>query len=223
MFRVPRAPRLTRICHGLCAAIACVVAAALWQGCTVTEENYQTLSFWFDGVPDPKGKFASVDPRTGEVRQFGKISLHKPFEEEKCAECHNGPEALTRESSSICLKCHQGVTTQHARMHGPVSAVACLWCHSPHESTYPNLMRNVDRKLCLQCHDAGGLDPSREPAHADPNASCLTCHSGHGGPKPFLLRSDAPKNPAPKADATGPQPVNPGPALKPPPGPEGGR
>lgn len=173
------------------AVIACVVAAAIWQGCTVTKENYATLSFYFDGVPDPNGKNATIDKRTGEVREHGTLSVHRPYEQEKCNECHIGVDPLTRNSSSVCLKCHEKVTTQHERMHGPVAAVACLWCHNPHESLHPNLLRDDPRKVCMQCHSQSTLEQTSQAAHADKTRQCLECHDGHGGPKPYMLIKDA--------------------------------
>jgi predicted CXXCH cytochrome family protein len=173
------------------AALACVLAAAVWQGCTATKDNYTTLSFFFDGVPDPNLATSTIDPKTGEIRERGTVSLHKPFEKEQCSECHGGQGLLDRNSSFVCMKCHENQLTKHQRMHGPVAAGACLWCHHPHESLRAHLMRDTDRKVCGQCHIVGALDAVREPAHADEKRACLECHSGHGGPKVFMLKVDA--------------------------------
>jgi predicted CXXCH cytochrome family protein len=186
-----RSLRKSRSRHPLYVLIACVVAGALWQGCTVTRDNYTTLSYFFDGVPDPNGKFATVDVKTGQVNPLGKFSQHKPFVEEKCADCHSGVAVLSKNSSEICMKCHAAVPTQHRYTHGPVAASACLWCHSPHDAPRPHLLREDDRKLCTQCHAPGALDAEREPAHADESRACLECHYGHGGDRRFLLRHPA--------------------------------
>lgn len=195
-----RRVRLRNVCIAFAAG---AVGLALWQGCTVTRENYSTLSFWFDGVPDPNSETSKVDPTTGVVTKRQLVLVHKPFEEERCTECHAGGEALNRSSSGICLKCHEKVPTEKPRMHGPVAAVACLWCHQPHESTREFLLRDSPRKVCVQCHEPGGLSVVKVPAHADEARSCLECHYGHGGTQAHMLRTEkgviAPGTPAPVA------------------------
>jgi predicted CXXCH cytochrome family protein len=187
------------------ALIAIIGAAVLWQGCTATKDNYALLSTFFDGVPDPNAKLATIDQRTGEIRATGSFSAHKPYAEERCGECHQGAEMLTRDSSAMCLRCHEGVPTQYPRMHGPVAAVACLWCHHPHESVRPHLMREEDRKLCTQCHVPGGFDPVRVPAHADERRACMECHTAHGGTAAHMLRPGADANTPPPRPSVEPE------------------
>lgn len=167
------------------------VLIVAWASCTVTRENYKTLSFFFDGVPDPDAPSVMVDPKTGAVRTLAMMSLHAPYVQEKCEECHGSRLRLSNRDSGACLKCHAETPRQHERMHGPVAANACLWCHHPHESTQPHLLREPDRKLCAQCHTPELLDTSRVPEHADASRACLECHVGHGGSLPFLLRRNA--------------------------------
>lgn len=167
-----------------------VVLVLVWSGCSV-EKNYDTLSLFFDGVPDPNAaKAAQAGEATGpaNLRASPTYSQHPPFAKEQCSDCHGGRKRLTRNDSAICLKCHENVPTKEERTHGPVAAVACMWCHHPHESAQAKLLREPARKVCSQCHDASVLDTTRVPEHADPGKSCLDCHMGHGGPQPYFLR-----------------------------------
>jgi predicted CXXCH cytochrome family protein len=186
-------------------ALALTIAALVWAGCTVTAENYKTLSFFFDGVPDPSGT-----PRAGSLvgaRTPETVVVHRPYAEERCESCHKGKMRPTRSDSSLCLQCHAGVTSAQEHMHGPVAAVACLWCHTPHESRYASLLRGPDRTVCSQCHTTEILSVERVPAHADPGRACLECHFGHGGSQPFMLRDGAAVAPPPTpAQPPGPAP-----------------
>lgn len=164
----------------------------VWSGCTVTESNFKTLSFFFDGVPDPRQKavedagisrFSSIDPR-----KAPNYSVHKPFKEEKCDECHKSGLKMGRNNATVCMKCHKEVPTKHDFMHGPVAAGACMWCHYPHESPHAHLLRDTDRKVCGQCHTPRMLSTKKVPEHADATRSCLECHYAHGGPAPRMLR-----------------------------------
>lgn len=170
-----------------CSALAATALIGLfWSGCTVTPSNYKTLSRFFDGVPDPNAVVAADG--TGGPAPMPSLSIHEPYSKEACAECHNTGVRLSRESSTLCLKCHEKVPGEHVQMHGPVAAGACLWCHSPHESPYKHLLREPDPKVCTQCHTPSLLDATRVPAHGDAARSCLECHFGHGGPERYQLR-----------------------------------
>lgn len=176
----------------------------IWAGCSI-EKNYATLSFFFDGVPDPKAKAqaAAAAGVTDDLRKSPTYSLHKPYAEELCVACHKGQLKITSRDSKMCFGCHKEQTSNHARMHGPVAAGACLWCHNPHESAEANLMRAPARQVCTQCHDKTLLSSDGIPAHADDTRSCLECHFGHGGASPLFLkeghslRAPAGKEPAP--------------------------
>jgi len=175
-----------------------VVAGALalaWAGCSVTTENYELLSFFFDGVPDPNAPMLP-GASAAQIRQSPTYSSHAPFEEDRCAECHERRFNLGPADSEICLKCHADVPNEQPLMHGPVAAVACLWCHTAHESPYQALLKGPPRDVCTTCHDEALLSAARVPEHApESTASCLDCHSGHGGTVRHFL------HPAATADA----------------------
>lgn len=173
-----------------------VLGAALYFGCS-PEKHYDTLSFFFDGVPDPNAP--SIDGFGGATIRIE----HRPFTDDQCLKCHVNPTdiRIDRNDSSMCLQCHEGIQEQYAFMHGPVAATACLWCHHPHHSAFDNLLRRPSPDLCLTCH--GDLmahrelpdlstDPKQMPinlVHSDLSQDCLACHSGHGGANQAMLHS----------------------------------
>ena len=188
---------------------ALVVAGALgvcgWAGCSI-EKDYDTLSFFFDGVPEPRAKGPGGGPATlADLRDSPTYSAHKPFKEDRCDDCHGGRFRLSRKDSSVCMKCHDKIPSSQERMHGPVAAEACLWCHTPHESAYAHLLKNEPRTVCSECHDTAQLDAERVPAHADASRSCVECHFGHGGTQRFFLRPSAAAPERPAAASPGPE------------------
>lgn len=172
------------ISGGVTAGVLAVV------GCSV-DKHYEVLSFFFDGVPDPNKKAEGqsiTGARAVDIRESPTYSVHKPYAENQCNECHSSRLRLSKSDSSVCLKCHAGTTTEHAVMHGPVAVGACLWCHEPHESANASLLQRPGRGVCVTCHEAGLLNATRVAAHADDSRSCLECHFGHGGERAYFLR-----------------------------------
>jgi predicted CXXCH cytochrome family protein len=176
-------------------AIALVVGSSvLWLGCT-SESRYRVLSFFFDGVPDPREQVATGGSVRGRLPggQPMVVFSHRPFAEDKCDACHAGgvtalfrpaPDTVT---SDVCLRCHQDVTSQYSVMHGPVSSVECLWCHAPHEANYPWLLRQPAPDVCVQCHTTELLGPD-PPDHKIATVDCFNCHVGHGAEQHGLLK-----------------------------------
>jgi len=181
------------------AIAVCLSVAFLTLGCSV-RKNYKTLSFFFDGVPDPNAPIAVAAGPTGMTTSNGlpvqmKMYRHKPYAEGKCDACHLADKKhLVTVKAELCVKCHAPATTQYATMHAPVAVGQCLWCHEPHESDSPKLLKTTAPQLCLQCHDQALL-PSDVKAHLADKANCLFCHVGHGGSKPSLLLADNPEVP----------------------------
>lgn len=193
----------------------CVIAGAcVWAGCTVTKTNYKTLSFFFDGVPDPEATLQKGAP--GDTTIAVAVVQHKPFLEEKCEACHKTQYRPSRNDPSACLSCHDKVMNQHEWTHGAVAGGACLWCHSPHESARKWLLRAPDRKLCMQCHSAALLTGDTVPAHADSTSGCVDCHYGHGGKTAVMLKPGATattKPPPESAETQQPMPATATPAT----------
>ncbi|MBK7404381.1 MAG: hypothetical protein IPJ41_07020 [Phycisphaerales bacterium] len=170
-------------------AIGAACAALIpWAGCSV-EKHYDVLSFFFDGVPDPNAPALSKADQLKQMRDSPTYTIHKPFAEDKCEDCHGRRFNLTRQDSSICLKCHEGVPEEQPRVHGPVAAAACLWCHTPHESAYAALLKGPAREVCTACHEPSMLGTEKVPEHAPSDqTSCVECHAGHGGTARYFLK-----------------------------------
>lgn len=184
-----RTPRLSpRWCVALWSVV--VIGIGIDTGCTVTKDNYATLSFFFDGVPDPATLAGGAAP-PGDATLMAMVSTHRPFAEDKCDACHKTRYRPSRNDGSSCLACHDRVLTEHNWTHGAVAGGACLWCHAPHESARRWLLRGPDRKVCAQCHSATLLSGSTVPAHQDESVSCVACHFGHGGEDALMLKPGA--------------------------------
>ena len=168
---------------------------AAWAGCATPHERYRTLSFFFDGVPNPdaprhiaQAAATPDDSTTRPVLTLSIVSRHKPYVDRQCAACHNSASGNImefEEAYKACTRCHKKITTEYPRMHGPVAAAVvagpvptCKWCHAPHESTEPALLKDTPVKVCTQCHDAQLLAPKPQQ-HTD-GTSCIQCHFGHG-------------------------------------------
>ncbi len=199
----PRANSHRRLAMLMVAAVLGLIGI-IWAGCSI-EKHYDTLSFFFDGVPDPnapveeKGVFAR-NPRADYI-------VHQPFAEGACQNCHTDFSDLTaiRNDSSVCLKCHEAVPNEHVRMHAPVVTTNCLWCHDPHQTPLAHLMRGEPADVCGRCHTSRLLGPAHRGQPASSYANCLDCHSGHGGSQAFFLHPDAsPLRPVEDAAGTGP-------------------
>lgn len=181
------------------AALALASGALLWAGCSV-ERDYELLSFFFDGVPEPAPAMVDGEPgptrlgRTARISTTGAVSVHSAYLERRCAECHGDKarygfrtEGFSKMGSSICLDCHQD-SLEMPRVHGPVAVGECLLCHEPHVSTHPKLLVEASPGLCLACHDLELEEAAPTPQHADLARDCLECHYGHGGDDLFFLK-----------------------------------
>ena len=215
--RPNRLPLLRRLGFILPVVVAAILIAA-WTGCATPQERYRTLSFFFDGVPNPNTPKPTTKPADdanasagGQVVTLSIVSRHKPFVERQCAACHtsaSGNIMEFEEAYKVCTRCHKNITTEYPRMHGPVAAATvagpvptCKWCHTPHESPEPALLKDTAAKVCTQCHEAQLLGPNPQQ-HRD-GTSCIQCHFGHGGASGnthFL-------KPAPAPPSTGTQPA----------------
>ncbi|HUO09476.1 MAG TPA: cytochrome c3 family protein [Phycisphaerae bacterium] len=191
------------------------LSAGLWIGCSTPQEKYRTLSFFFDGVPNPdapKHVAQTQDTKEGLVFVAAVRSRHKPYIERKCDACHRSASGNIMEFDEAwksCLNCHSKIPTEHALMHGPVAAAGfkgaqptCRWCHTPHESRELSLLNDNPVKVCTQCHDAQLLGPKPQQ-HLD-GTSCVQCHFGHGADlknSHFLKPGGMQERPATRPDA----------------------
>ncbi len=190
--------RHIRIGRPVYAIVILAILSMLAVGCSV-RKNYKTLSFFFDGVPDPNAPVAASSASSGAAGGASdrpvqmKIYRHKPYAEGKCGECHTADKKkLVTVKAELCVKCHAPAVKEYPVMHAPVAIAQCLWCHEPHESDSPKLLKTTAPQLCLQCHDPNLLPSDVKPHETPEEANCLACHVGHGGAKPSLLLVDNP-------------------------------
>jgi len=170
-------------------------------GCGNTpQERYHTLSFFFDGVPNPDAPSKVVTDDAGRkvIASSRIVSQHKPYLDNQCGVCHNATNGDIQDFAAAytaCVKCHKKVSTEKTLMHGPVAREQCKWCHAPHQSTEPALLKDTPIAVCTQCHDKQLLS-NTPPEHLDGTTSCLQCHFGHGGPEHNFLKPNTVPAPA---------------------------
>jgi predicted CXXCH cytochrome family protein len=174
------------------AAVFCGVLLA--TGCSSTN-RHEWLAFFFDGVPPetsvtnrPVAQVATGTSRAAAVvpkPRFPKPPenlMHRPYAENKCAECHGGGDMMTAQPRvpvpQLCFTCHKDFLAGNKVKHQPVEDGECLSCHDPHPSPYKNLLIKKGNALCLTCHD----DPLAEGKfkhQAVEAGDCTDCHAPH--------------------------------------------
>ncbi|MCF6307582.1 MAG: hypothetical protein L3J09_06480 [Flavobacteriaceae bacterium] len=171
-----------------------------------SKSSYQIKSFIFDGVPKYEvyspiyqDSLSNVDSLLSEknnkvfvnnrrTNEKISVSIHEPYRERKCSECHNMQNTKNplKSSDKLCYKCHDNFNTSYLILHGPVASGDCLVCHSPHRAKYKNLLVRSVQNLCLNCHDLDVLGDNNE--HKDiSKTTCLKCHNPHGGDSNMFL------------------------------------
>jgi len=158
--------------------------------------RYRTLSFFFDGVPDPNAPQAPSHTQTREAALYHPepratpdrpipppiVSVHKPYAENQCQQCHDMSKRFVPMAvdPTLCDKCHKEQRIREGWDHGPVNLGTCIPCHSrpPHDSIWPHLLAKPVPDLCLDCHLE---DVTRVAAyHLVPELpQCTLCHDAH--------------------------------------------
>lgn len=178
-----------------------------------TAENYELLSFFFDGVPDPLADKVALHPDDSFVgprlpdateeqasQQAPRGTVHQPYADRACEECHvigsrgknkrrgmmQGLPRMRAARDKLCFVCHEVAPRKWA--HAPAVAGACTLCHTAHKSLHPSLLLRADQKeICGQCHE-GETFPSAA-RHAEFGVRiCSDCHDPHAADGPFFLR-----------------------------------
>jgi predicted CXXCH cytochrome family protein len=185
--------------HWQVPSLLLVVFLLYLSGCSTTN-NYKTLSFFFDGVPDPaKTTSTQVNDTLNNrdtlafaqnpVNTGPQMQLHSPYQDKKCNSCHDQSKMgkLIKNLPDLCYQCHEDFGTRYKVLHGPVAGGQCSVCHSPHMSLNADLLIRTGQSLCLHCHDAGAI--LKTAVHQDiKETNCTECHNPHGGENRNILR-----------------------------------
>ncbi len=159
-------------------------------------EHYETLSFFFDGVPRiggevPDQEFAKMRPKAvGYIQEQPKTVEHGSRKD--CDFCHErlweaGRADFVKLLPELCYHCHTDYTVSAAFVHGPVAVGDCLFCHNLHKSKIDHLLKEPEPKLCYQCHDINTIELI--PAHfTNQQFACTGCHNAHTSPVKALLK-----------------------------------
>jgi predicted CXXCH cytochrome family protein len=110
---------------------------------------------------------------------------HKPFAEERCADCHpsfhTDPDKplLAATQSQSCNACHTDHGQVVTQTHPQVAKGECRLCHNGHGSDHPNQLVRAEADLCRSCHDAVFATTVFVGHTAAKLPACTSCHSPH--------------------------------------------
>ena len=184
--------------------------------CGAPEARYRTLSWFFDGVPEPASASAERPPDTlataapdappartapdPDLPAEPGGSRHAPFLQKACERCHDheADSGFVAPPDRLCWTCHEPEHFPGTWQHAPFGRGDCVACHDPHRASRERLLRDAsDRELCGRCHDVPevmALD-----AHRAALERCSHCHDPHASDRRFTLRpgiAEAPRRPA---------------------------
>ena len=179
---------------GLLAAV-CVVLFSVPVGCA--QATRDRLMQWFFEIPaDSKetprpspGQVAEVEapaPHAESALAPRFASVHPPFVQRRCDECHNAGERMQVREDALdsCRKCHEKYFSGQVG-HVPVAQGQCVECHEMHRSREEALLRKPVFETCVECHEEpASLSPH---AHGDADVRrCTKCHDAHFGVEKLL-------------------------------------
>jgi len=169
--------------------VLCLMSGlVLLVACSVNED-YETLSFWFDGVPTPEQLEAKrladeqraalmagedLGPLSSEQRaallavrvEVEEASSHQPFNEKKCTACHV-MTGSTEEGASA------GWMSDLPELKVPPSEL-CLGCHQRPEASY--LHGPAASGNCSICHEAHLSYNQHLLRNKNQERLCRSCH-----------------------------------------------
>lgn len=166
----------------------------LLSGCSEPEKKYKILSFFFDGVPQPRPIESS--PIVREQRRESNLpekkplhipAEHGPYAARMCYGCHKrDTNELIMPPEKLCLYCHN-MDIEKKWVHGPIAAGGCRVCHLPHSSGYAYMLVAEPQEFCLYCHNRDEI--LKNEVHRYSDLRCLDCHDAHTGKDRFLLKN----------------------------------
>lgn len=176
-----------------------LIIIILFWSCS-TNTQYQILSFFFDGVPNPQDttKIESLANTADTLKKNSPLTvsrvrkpiynLHSPYQDRSCSDCHNteGSNRLVVKEPDLCYECHDDFNDEFDFLHGPVASGYCTACHNPHMSKNEKLLNYSKRDLCIFCHEQKQvfLNDVHEGIEL---SECLDCHNPHGGEDKYIL------------------------------------
>ncbi len=160
------------------------------------EKQFRVLSFFFDGVNDPrKNTEALKETKKDTSLLVAAIAvkpesyLHKPYAENKCTSCHESEfsNRLIKPMPELCYTCHEDFNNKFQTLHGPVASGNCTACHNQHEAKYEKMLEREGRQICLYCHEERQV--LKNKVHEKIGTSnCTECHNPHGGDNKGILK-----------------------------------
>ncbi|MCL5991340.1 MAG: cytochrome c3 family protein [Bacteroidetes bacterium] len=160
------------------------------------EKNYETLTFFFDGVPDPNAKPSLTDSnkttKEQNLKQYVKseeIFTHPPYGDRACENCHDAKSAnrLNASEPGLCYQCHDDFSKNLRYVHGPIASGYCTQCHEPHQGKYKNLLIRDGQKLCYYCHEKNDVLENENHTGIE-DTKCWDCHDPHGSNEKHFLK-----------------------------------
>lgn len=164
-------------------------------GCSYTARD-RLRHFFFEVPVDSAGPHAVARsdapppaPPTLVVPPSKFRSVHPPYLERRCDECHKADRQMQVRTDmlSACQTCHARYFGDDVG-HAPVGQGECLTCHDMHRSAQPRLLVMATFDLCIECHDEP--EDLSEKAHSGNDVeNCTRCHDAHFGKSPLLRPS----------------------------------
>jgi predicted CXXCH cytochrome family protein len=168
--------------------LALCVVTFLLCGCE-TAANYKTLSFFFDGVPNPDEQpkeWAGIKRDKAGNFPVAQGSSHGPYAAKECGGCHmRGTNTLVEPIERLCLRCHV-INLNKKWVHGPLASGGCRFCHLPHNSSNPYLLASGLADPCFACHEEKAI--KQKEYHKGTDMKCTRCHDAHMSDRQYLLK-----------------------------------
>ena len=104
-----------------------VVVLIYLSGCS-SAYRYKTLSFFFDGVPNPatelnnQSKDTIINVKTSDVfaqnptsKLPPKMNFHAPYQDKACESCHDQSKMgkLNKDMPELCYQCHENLNNKY--------------------------------------------------------------------------------------------------------------
>ncbi|MEE9613339.1 MAG: cytochrome c3 family protein [Thermodesulfobacteriota bacterium] len=131
-------------------------------------------------------------PHSSDSPAMLKATLHKPFEDGACTECHlRGSNKVTGSGTALCTKCHDETMAGFNRINSHLMTRGvynpCSECHNPHASDQRHLLKGREDRVCYSCHkDTKSFVAGSDHSHPK-LALCSDCHTAHGSNNRFFL------------------------------------